>query len=104
MSPVTQHRARYWRAFNVAVRVAAIGLTTVGVGLVMGFYSENFVVHVAGIGVGLLAATAGFSLLWAPTYRRDLGDSAWLLRSTETRHGRNWWTGDPKHEDDDLVA
>ena len=100
---MTQHRTRYWRTLNVAMRVVAIGLTTVGVGLVMGFDSENFVVHVTGIGAGLLAATAGFRLLWAPTFRPDLGDSAWSLRSKPTA-ARSWWTGDPTHEDDDLVA
>jgi uncharacterized membrane protein len=101
---------RYWRVFNVLVRV--LGLTTLAFGVVfiawgtlrllhVDFISAESEVSLAILPIGLLVAAIGWAIVRTPAYRPDLGDVSWgfdPLGTKITRAAgakRSWWTGEP---------
>jgi hypothetical protein len=101
--------AGYWRVFNVLVRalglVAAVSgviFTVLGVtrilqqGLLTAEGSPPLIILL----VGLILCWLGASILQAPAYRPDLGDTAWRFEpfggkaKRPRSSGRSWWTGD----------
>jgi len=113
------NQTRYFRIFNVAVRVAGVCFT-IG-GLVIMFDNLSALLHpeqstgksngVEAIFVGCLPLCIGVGLLLARATRPDLGDgfvsdrvmrivrglpSNWGRPVVPGRESRTWWTGDSK--------
>jgi hypothetical protein len=99
----------YWRVYNVLVR--AMGSTALLAGFVfilwgvlrlyqLGLQASEGTPGLVLMMVGILSAGLGGTILGTPTYRPDLGDTAWNFdpfgtkaRQSATRR-RSWWTGD----------
>ena len=101
----------HWQVFNIGVRLfGVISLLAVAVAITSAI---DVAVHppaatteqgalpayVADAMVGLFLLGIAIPLLRVPTYRPDLGDSAWSFKGdgkTQLSSQRSWWTGEPK--------
>jgi hypothetical protein len=106
-----------WRAFNTIMQVSGVVAALVGSGLLVWvgllilhptiLHPLHGVATDRNLALPLLMAGAwflifGICILWARTYRPDLGDAASLVDPVGVKlqqyypPSRTWWTGDPK--------